>query len=880
VQAAKRLSAKCIDQLRSEIEDAQGNEVFALGYLDDAGLVTRLAIRARGNEDSVLALQGWSGASGGTDPSAPQGEARSQGAYPHDVFIHNHPTGFLTPSDEDLAIAGRAAEDGVGCFIVDNQVTKVYVVSEPIRRRKRIVLDADSICASLEPGGAIARRLESYESRPSQMGLMRLIIRGFNEDALIAAEAGTGVGKSFAYLLPAMTYALENEERIVISTATITLQQQLFEKDIPLVNAALNTPDQKPAIKAVLIKGRGNYLCRRRMTDALREPDLFEDKQTLETIAAWGETTPSGSRSDLAFVPPENLWSRICSESDLCMGMRCPERERCFVLALRKEAADARILVVNHHLLFADLAARSEGAGYDNTVVLPPYARVIMDEAHTMESAATSFFSKEFSRLGLYRQLSRLYRKRRARQMGLLVKLAGLSHQEEKLDDGAERVIFVRDSADALDASAMDLCQNEGYFRLTPAGETLIAAALIPLLTDLRIKISSLAGLIRDMLETVPKDDADDPTVWEIKSVARRLETIGSVCGAFIEYQERPAEVMWIERRAGKAAGLTDGWTVFTVTPLNVAPALREALFEPNKTVICVSATLTVADSGNPGSGNQGFNYWMSRSGLGPCGSPGLAATGSPRARSSGAGPQGADSGEAADREVPLDKPVLTGLFPSPFPYARSVLLGVPRDAPLPEDAAYRAFVDRAVTKLAASAGGSALILFTSYESLKSAFTAAAPLLEAQGIRCLKQGDDDRSRLLKTFLEDHSSVLFATDSFWEGVDAPGETLRLVILCRLPFRTPNEPVFKARCEALEKRGKSSFMELSLPEAVMKFKQGFGRLMRRSSDHGVVAVLDGRLLKKRYGGFFIRSLPETKRSFGEFENLLREMERFLF
>jgi ATP-dependent DNA helicase DinG len=233
-----------------------------------------------------------------------------------------------------------------------------------------------------------------------------------------------------------------------------------------------------------------------------------------------------------------------------------------------------------------------------------------------------------------------------------------------------------------------------------------------------------------------------------------------------------------------------------------------------------------------------------------------------------------------AEKAVPLDKPVLTGCFPSPFPYARSVLLGVPSDAPLPEDSTYRAFVDRAVTKLAASAGGSALILFTSYESLKSAFTAAAPVLEAQGIRCLKQGDDDRSRLLKTFLEDRSSVLFATDSFWEGVDAPGDTLHLVILCRLPFRTPNEPVFKARCEALEKRGKSSFMELSLPEAVMKFKQGFGRLMRRSSDHGVVAVLDGRLLKKRYGEFFIRSLPETKRSFGEFENLLREMEQFLF
>ncbi|MFP3043871.1 ATP-dependent DNA helicase DinG [Treponema primitia] len=836
MQATKRFSATCIEQLCSEIEDSRGNEVFALGYLDDQGLVSRLVIRARGNKDSVLALQHWSG---DADPS-------DDPSHAPDVLIHNHPTGYLVPSDEDLNIAGHAAEDGTGFFIVDNRVSKVYVVAEPARRRKRVLLDADTICAALEEGGSIARKLESYESRPSQLGLMRLIIQGFNENSMVAAEAGTGVGKSFAYLLPAMRYALENDERIVISTATINLQQQLYEKDIPLVNGTLEKSGQGPAVKAVLIKGRGNYLCHRRLGEALRETELFDDeKDDLERITAWAETTATGSRSDLSFLPAESLWSRVCSEADLCMGLRCPERERCFVLALRKEAADARILVVNHHLLFADLAARAEGAGYDSTVVLPPYTRVIMDEAHTMENAATSFFSKDFSRLSLYRQLGRLYRNRRAQRLGLLVRLAALSRQEDKLDDGAEAVQFIRDTADALDESALNFCRADGNFRLTPADESSIAAALTPLLLDLRKKISALAGLIRDMLETVPEDSVDDPTVWEIKSITRRLEAIGSVCGSFIEYQERPEEVMWIERHAGRgAAAKSTGadWAVFTVTPIDVAPALREALFEPNKTVVCVSATLTVADS---------FTYWMNRSGLGHTGT--------------------------AD---PSDKAVLTGRFPSPFPYSRSVLLGVPRDAPLPDDASYRAFVDQAVTQLAETAGGSALILFTSYESLRSAFAAAAPVLEEQGIRCLKQGDDDRSRLLQAFLQDRTSVLFATDSFWEGVDAPGDTLRLVILCRLPFRTPNEPVFKARCEALENRGKSSFMELSLPESVMKFKQGFGRLMRRSSDHGVVAVLDGRLLHKRYGEFFLRSLPETGRSFGEFESLLREMERFLF
>jgi ATP-dependent DNA helicase DinG len=671
---------------------------------------------------------------------------------------------------------------------------------------------------------------------------MRMVIRAFNEDAITACEAGTGVGKSFAYLLPAINYALLNDERIVVSTATITLQQQLFDKDIPLVAGALGGKK----IKAVLMKGRGNYLCRRRLEDALREPGLDETENVdIDRIAAWAETTQTGSRSDLAFMPQEGAWSRLCSEADLCMGMRCPDRERCFVLSLRREAADARLLVVNHHLLFADLAARQEGAGYDNTVVLPPYTRVIVDEAHTMEGAATSFFSKEFSRLGIYRQLGRLYRRRRAQRAGLLLRLAALARMEDKLDEGVAAIDGIREAAEALDEAALELCGGEGWgrgaafdpggkFRLTEdQGEA--ASPLFPLFISLRKKITTLGNVIRDMLDGLPDDSGDDPGVWETKAILRRLENIGGVCSAFIEFRERPMDVMWIERR-GEGRG--EPWAVFTVTPVDVAPGLKESLFDPNKTVICCSATLTI--------GEGGFAYWSGQCGL----------------------------------NLVKDRSVLTGCFPSPFPYARSVLLAAPRDAPLTEDPGYQAFVEKAVTELTVIAGGSALVLFTSYQSLRSAWSAASGALEKMGIRCLKQGDADRGRLLKDFLEDEHSVLFATDSFWEGVDAPGDTLRLVILCRLPFRTPNDPVFEARRENLEKQGRNPFMELSLPEAVMKFKQGFGRLMRRSSDHGVVAVLDGRLLRKRYGEIFLRSLPETRTSFGDFKGILRDMEAFLF
>ncbi|GHV69960.1 ATP-dependent DNA helicase DinG [Spirochaetia bacterium] len=837
MRAVKRFSEDCIKKLRAEIEDAGGNEVYARGFLDAKGLVTRIEIAARGNEESVLALDAAEG-----DPLP-------------DVLIHNHPSGALRPSENDLNIAGRAAEGGIGSFIVDNKVENVYVTAEPVRRKERQYLEADAITAALEEGGAVARRLPSYEKRDAQLDLMRLIIRSFNEDAIAAAEAGTGVGKSFAYLLPALGFALLNDERIVLSTATITLQQQLFEKDIPLVQAAL--PGIFPGagkggkeLKAVLMKGRGNYLCRRRLTDQLRDPaqELEEEENNaLLAIQSWAETTSTGSRSDLAFLPPETVWSRVCSEADLCMGMRCPERERCFVLALRREAADARIIVVNHHLLFADLAARHEGAGYDNTVVLPPYNRVIIDEAHTVESSATSFFSRDFSRPGLFRQLGRLYRRRRGLAQGLLPRLSALvdGGGPDRLDALAMAVEKIRDTAESTDQAGLELCGREGVFRLTAGREEPFRMALAPQLITLKKQITALGTLAADMLEKVPEKEASggplEQAVWEIKSILRRLDNIAGTCADFIEFKERPAEVMWMERHGGNNGN--NPWVSFTVTPLEVAPSLKEALFDVNKTVICVSATLTVADS---------FAFWASRSGF--------------------SRELQYDDGSGDDRKK------LMGRFPSPFPYAQSVLLAAPQDAPLPEEARYRSFVDDAVARLVESSGGSALVLFTSYEALRSAYAAARPILEAQGIKCLKQGDDDRHRLLQLFLEDQSSVLFATDSFWEGVDAPGDTLRLVILCRLPFKTPNDPVFEARCEALEKQGGRAFMELSLPEAVMKFKQGFGRLMRRSSDHGVVAVLDGRILRKRYGEFFIRSLPETKTCFAEFSDVLRRAEDF--
>ena len=733
-------------------------------------------------------------------------------------------------------------------------------------------MDSEKLCASLEEDGAIARQLAGFERRDTQLDLVRLIVRAFDEDTVAIAEAGTGVGKSFAYLLPAMEFALAADERIVISTATITLQQQLYEKDIPLVLSAMGKN-----LKCLLVKGRANYLCRRRLAEAQLEPPLDDEEfNELRFISDWANDSKTGSRSDLSFLPSPSLWSRLCSESDTCLGLRCSERENCFFMALRKEALDARILVVNHHLLFADLAARHKGAGYESAVVLPPFARVIIDEAHTMENSATSFFSKGWNRLGINRSLGRLYRKRRTLETGLLLRLAGGVQGNPGLPDakktsGKKRkstavpnnsfsvlsgipklVSTIREAAEAADSAALALCGDEGLFRFKSGNNADPLGALRQPLEKFQRTINAFAARVRTITELV---DEDDLIVWEIMAILQRFESVSEICGAFLEFgflindTEDDSEVFWLEKQ-----GSTDPWVTFSITPISIAPMLKEALFEANKTVICVSATLSIGkqeESEENSEINSAektallFRFWSERSGA-----------------------------ALANRDF------LYGIFPSPFPYEEKTLLAVPADAPLPDSPDWEAFLAEAITELIRLAGGSALVLFTSYQSLQNAHAKAAPELEKEGIRCLKQGDDDRTRLLQQFLEEKTSVLFGTDSFWEGVDAPGETLRMLILCRLPFRALRDPVFEARREFLDNRRRNAFVELSLPDAVMKFKQGFGRLMRNSSDHGAVVVLDGRILHKYYGKIFLQSLPVTKTSFKEFNAVLRDVEQFLF
>ena len=808
MHCSKRFAPDVITTLKDAIYEAEGQEVLAVGVCNPEGLVTRIEVAARGSHDYVPALK----------PYMEKGN----------VVIHNHPSGKLRASVSDLSVASELGNIGIGFFIIDNQVEKIYVVAEPVLLKEKKSIVAERLTELISKAGPLGKYIEGYEPRNSQILLLEAVTRSFNEDGICVAEAGTGVGKSLAYLIPAFDWANRNEERVVISTATINLQHQLIDQDIPLVQKLL-----KLKTKAVLVKGRGNYLCHRRLLEELEEASLFrEENDELKKIQDWSRATTTGSRSDLPFYPKPETWSRICSETDSCLGLRCNFREKCFVLKARREAADARILIVNHHLLFSDLGLRLEGAGFDNTAVLPPFQRLIFDEAHNIEKSATSYFSRQFSKFTIQKFTGRLYFRRRGRTSGLVQKFKKYGPDSKLFETLPEDIESLRDKTEFVNDLALEYLSGKKAMRMelhSPLHDVLMKS-----LKEMNATLTSLINRYKKILDLVPDGDSELPEVYEGKLLLRRLENIAAVCESFTRMKETEEQVFWLEQ---KRTSRGEGFTSFIITPIDITGLMREAVFEPYPTVVCTSATLSVA---------KNFTFWLKRVGL---------------------------LGFQEER-------VRTDIFPSPFPYKKRVLLCVPDDAPDPGASEYQIFVSDFVERILELSEGKALVLFTSYSMLKQSYEDVSPRLKDLGITALMQGSEDRSRLLTRFRTDTASVLFATDSFWEGIDAPGDALQVVIICKLPFRVPTDPVHLARIEAIQKRGGVPFMELSLPEAVMKLKQGFGRLMRRRTDGGVVFILDPRVIRKSYGKAFISSLPETRVAVKGQRDLLNEAEEFLF
>ena len=685
-------------------------------------------------------------------------------------------------------------------------------------------------------GGPLSKLSDSFEERPIQVELLQKIVRAFNEEKIAIFEAGTGVGKSYSYLIPSVLWALTNHERVIISTGTINLQQQLCEKDIPAVEKIIGKK-----FKYVLLKGRQNYICMRRLNDAASILDLFEgESDELKKIADWAQNSPTGSKSDMTFMPSESVWSKVNSESDACMGKKCPFFGECFVMKTRKEAATANIIVVNHHLLFADIESRLSGAGYDDAAVLPPYRNIVFDEAHGIENAATSFFSESVNRFKLNKLINQMYRHRKNSESGHLCSLAILSSNEEKAGDAYDLTNKIKLALTNVEIAAKDLLSKDYTMRLYD-GTARDFGPLLVAIGELTRALGSFTGVIREVMEGIDDDDKDAPCYWESKVILRHLEDYVILLKNFPLWDEKRDDVFWIQKKRLPPDMIRDGsdaeYVTLTQTPLDISHLMNEGVFEQMSTVVCTSATLKTG---------RDFNYWMRRTGVSFAG----------------------------------EERVLKGEFPSPFPYNKNMLFAVPSDAPLPDNIQFQQYVEMALPRLIQAAAGRTLVLFTSYESLKSAHRTVVASMRGFPGRIMKQGDDDNSKLLEAFKKENESVLFATDSFWQGVDIPGESLSQVIIVKLPFTVPNDPVFVARAEAIEKRGGSSFMELSVPEAVIKFRQGIGRLIRRSDDKGVVVVLDRRIYEKRYGTVFTASMPECKQVYEPLSDISRRINSFIF
>lgn len=695
------------------------------------------------------------------------------------------------------------------------------------------------------PGGKLSQVLSGYEHRREQEemahGVMRTLARG---DAGFF-EAGTGTGKSLAYLIPAALHALQEEKPVVVSTYTISLQEQLIGKDIPLVQRIF------PELRAVLVKGWRNYICYQRLQSALQAPgDLLDPgrDQDLSKIARWAETTEDGTLSDLPFQPDAELWDEVCAESDSCLRSQCPHFDRCPLMRDRAEMGKAHLLVVNHHLLFSDVAVRRELGWEADAAVLPGYDAVVVDEAHHLEDVATDHLGGALSSRGVTQLFGRIYRRQGPRGRGVVAALRRILAERGEIERltrlESEAVPAVARAEGALEqlfsvvrrwrAERISPEQAEEWEMAfgQPAREAAAEVrALGALLQRLR---EAIGGAEDDILAPAQNDTFALTTAAQLDAVCRRLEGLEAALAHFSNL-DTDAEVYWLERegRIGEHVRLRSA-------PIDVGPLVREWIAAQCRSLVLVSATLTV---------NGSFRYFRDRLGLG--GSRPIA-------------------GRMEVREFSIS---------SPFEYERQALLAVVRDLPEPTHPDYADRLPEAVHAFVSASRGRALVLFTSFALLERVRAALAGRLAREGQELLVQGEAPRSRLLDAFRKGEAAVLLGTDSFWEGVDVPGEALSLVVLTRLPFDVPTEPVAAARTERLQQMGRSPFAEYTLPRAVLKLKQGFGRLIRTRSDRGAVVICDRRVLEKSYGRVFLESLPPCRRVTDDAASVAEHIRQFL-
>lgn len=825
-----RLAPEAQVVIASAVREAGGREVAFVASVEPDGTVRGVRVVARGTADLVLALPG----------AAERGQ----------MALHNHPSGVLEPSQADLHVAARLHDAGIGFGIVDNAARDLYVVVEVPRAREYERLDPLDVAEQLGAHGPVAGTMGQYEDRPSQRDMAAFVADVYNDGGIALLEAGTGIGKSFAYLVPAIRWAAANGERTVVSTNTINLQEQLVGKDLPQLVRAFKPTGLQPTF--ALLKGWRNYICLQRLDTAragqgtLLEPERHGD---LDRLAAWAERTVDGSLADLADQPASEVWDEVSAEPDLCTRLRCPHFEECFVFAARRRAADADVIVVNHHLLASDLAVRRAQNNWQDAAVLPPYRRLVLDEGHHLEDTAAQHLGVQVTSWGITRLLSRLERNGK----GLIPALAAeLTGRDDLLSDASVELLRTallpevpraRMHATRLLGALADRLMNEssGELRLTDefASDPIWAAGLGDALDGLVAAFGKLrdgVDVVADRLELTEDSDRRSQLVGELRGVVRRLEATSDGLLATLRPAPGTPTVRWIARRGARPVGDLPFPIGLAAVPLDLAPILRETLFDRVETVVVTSATLAAGGD---------FAFYRDRVGL----------------------------------ALPPTRVSYEEILPSPFDFREQCLFGVPTDLSHPRDdqLGHDRALAAAIVELATASDGGMFVLFTSHAALRRVAAAVRPALSARW-PLLVQGEGQRDQLLRRFRESGSAILLGTDSFWEGVDVPGRSLRALVLAKLPFKVPTEPLTAARLERLEAEGRNGFMHYLVPHAALKLKQGFGRLIRSRSDVGVVLLLDHRVVSKRYGEVLLESLPPASRVVGPWAEVRSAAEEF--
>lgn len=801
-----------LKNIREEIELVNGNEVFFRGILDENKKISKIEALARGNKKSAPAL--------------------IKRMKKEEVIIHNHPSGYLYPSDADIEVASYYANNfNGGFYIVNNSVTDVYVVTE-VHNEKLVSID---VIPYFEKNGIISQVFSEFEYRKEQQEMADIIQKGFNEEKKVVVEAGTGTGKTLAYLIPGIEWAVKNKKRIVFSTNTINLQEQLLNKDIPLAKKVLGYD-----FKHMLVKGRGNYLCNRKFYNYLYGEKIDIDdlstmhKNQLNEIMKWGSKTETGDRAELTFEVDSQIWENFQSETDICAGNRCPYKNECFFYKVRDEKKKADVLITNHHLYFTDLAIRKEIGFNTEYSILPEYSAMVFDEAHNVEKVARDYFSAEISKLSFIKLLNKImHTDIKKKNKGSLIN-SEIICKKINNNDGISLIGNLKEKHVLL-VSEVRKYFNEIINLVTREGQETVSIRLkknyaphinyIDYLTNITreflVIYSDYQRISKSLIRILKEIEDESGDINElIKYLERVEEQIGNL--KFINTMDDDDYIYWLEVNRRK------GFAKRVATPLKIDSELEKNLFINLKTIIFTSATIAVGKS---------FKYFKESVGI---------------------------------KEETFEKVIY-----SPFEYNKQMKVYIPNNFQDPNSKDFIMETSEFLKKLLIASKGRCFVLFTSYSSLNFVYYSVRDELLKSGIELFIHGTLPRTQLVEMYKISNNPVLFGTDSFWEGVDIKGEKLSNVVIIKLPFKVPNDPITEAIIENITLKGKNSFTEYQIPEAVIKFKQGIGRLIRSKSDKGRIIILDNRIVKKQYGEFFREAIPTNNVVISSKDRIINEI-----